>query len=233
MARLVLVTRPQPGAADTAERLRASGWTPLLAPMLGITPRAATFPPREAAQALLVTSANALAGIPALWRSCPVFAVGAATAARARALGFNQVTSADGDATALAALAATRLDRAGGALLVAHGQNQGDTLCAALQGGGFRVWRAVTYEAVPAARLSAPAREAWRRGEIGAALVFSAETGRALVAAVARDGLAAEAGKITACAISAHAAAAICPLPWATLRVALRPDQESLLALLT
>ena len=35
----VLVTRPEPGAAETARRVAALGWRPILAPALVLAPR--------------------------------------------------------------------------------------------------------------------------------------------------------------------------------------------------
>ncbi len=229
----VLVTRPQPGAADTAARLAALGYTPMLAPMLTIEPRAADWPEAEAVQAVLVSSANALTGVPAGLHPVPLFAVGAASAARARAMGFARVESADADGAALAALVRARLAPEAGRLLVVHGQGQGDALCAQLEAAGFRLWRVANYAARPVTTLPAAARTAWRDGRIDAVLAFSGETATAFVGAVTRDGMAEAAGRVIACAISQAAAAKLAPLPFAAVRVAARPDQESVLALLT
>jgi uroporphyrinogen-III synthase len=72
----------------------------------------------------------------------------------------------------------------------------------------------------------------WRAGRIGAALFFSAETARAFVALVTADHAAEAAANTLAVAIGAPAAAALAPLPWLAVRVADRPDQEAMLALL-
>ena len=36
-SRAILITRPQPGAAESAQALRALGWEPVLAPALTLT----------------------------------------------------------------------------------------------------------------------------------------------------------------------------------------------------
>src|SRR5258708_37900290 len=79
--------------------------------------------PRDGVQALLFTSANgARAGAAATARrDIPVFAVGDATAATARKLGFAEVASAGGAVDDLAALVEGRLDPAHGTLLHAAG----------------------------------------------------------------------------------------------------------------
>jgi uroporphyrinogen-III synthase len=100
----VLVTRPEPGAAETASRLRVLGFAPMLAPMLAIAKLPAHLPPPERLGGILLTSGNAVGAFPPGYHHLPVWTVGRATAARAREAGFATVTSADGDALALAAL---------------------------------------------------------------------------------------------------------------------------------
>src|SRR3954465_4216067 len=79
----VLITRPEPGAAETARRVAALGWRPILAPALVLAPRPFAAPP---AQALLLTSRAAARALPP--SDSLVLAVGEATAAEARARGF-------------------------------------------------------------------------------------------------------------------------------------------------
>ena len=107
----MLVTRPEPGAAETAQRLTTLGWEPVLAPALTLAPRPFAL---AGAQALLLTSRAAARALPpaGLPPGLPVLAVGEATAAEARRHGWRDVTAAAGDAAALAALAAERLDAA-------------------------------------------------------------------------------------------------------------------------
>src|SRR5690348_11361581 len=89
----VLVTRPEPGAGETAARLIALGFSPVLAPLLEVRPRHVAIPPSELVQAILVTSGSAIPGLPESHRRLPLFAVGAATARRAEAAGFTNVSS--------------------------------------------------------------------------------------------------------------------------------------------
>lgn len=232
----VLVTRPEPGAAETAGRLAALGWRPVLAPALVLAPR--PLSPPTAVQALLLTSRAAARALdPArLPPGLTVLAVGEATAAEARARGFDRVAAAGGDAVALAALAAERLDPEAGPLLLAVGEGYGLDLAAALRQRGFRVLRRVAYAAVPAASLPAPARAALEGGEVVAALFFSPRSAECAISALRAAGLAASARDIEALAISprvaAAAAAAAAPYAWRAVRIANRPDQASLLDLL-
>ena len=229
----VLVTRPREDAAELAAALEARGHNVMLEPLLTIEPRdPADWPPgHEAAQALLVTSAN---GIRAFARSdarrgLPVYAVGAASAAAARDLGFDNVTSAGGDVEDLAALAAARLDPAAGPLLhPAAGKLAGD-LQGALSAAGFSVLRAVLYDARPCTALSAATAEAINQGVIDAVTFFSPRTFVSLVGAARLE---AGCRAIAAVCLSPAVAAALERLSWREVVVAAQPDQTSLLAAL-
>jgi uroporphyrinogen-III synthase len=232
----VLVTRPEPGAAETARRVAALGWRPVLAPALALARRPAA-PPPPAAQALLLTSrAAARAVAPTPSPAVPVFAVGEATAAEARAHGFVNVTAAEGNAAALVELAAGRLDPAAGPLLLAVGAGYGSEAAAALRRRGFRVLRRVVYSAEPAAALPEPARDALVSGTVVAALFFSPRSAGCAISLLRAAGLAGTVARAEALAISPRVAAvleAAAPEPrWRGLRVAARPDQDSLLRLL-
>ena len=230
----MLVTRPEPGAAETARRVAALGWEPVLAPALVLAPRpaAAALP---AAQALLLTSRAAARAVPRSLASLPVFAVGEATAAEARAHGFVTVTAAEGDAAALAALVAARLDPAAGPLLLAVGAGYGDELGAKLRLGGFRVQRRVVYAARPAEELPEAARAAMAAKAVVAALFFSPRSAGCAIALVRAAGLAGTLARAEALAISPRVAAvldAAAEPRWRGVRVAAKPDQDSLLRLL-
>lgn len=108
MTRTVVVLRPAPGDAATASRLRAAGLSVRQLPFFAAAPVAWTAPAPAGFDALLLTSANAVRhggpGLAAL-KGLPVVAVGAATAAAARAAGFAIAKVGKGDAAAAVALA--------------------------------------------------------------------------------------------------------------------------------
>ena len=228
MTAAALITRPLPAAEATAARVRALGRPAVLAPLLAIRALAAGLP--EAPAAIAVTSGHALAGLPARLHGVPLFAVGAATAARARAAGFAHVASADGDAAALAALLAR--DAPAGELLLAVGEGQGAALEQALAAAGCRVLRRAVYAAEPVDSLPAEARAALTAGTLGAALFFSAETARVFVRLVTAAGLAENLAAIDACAIGRPAAVALETLRWRRIRLAASPTEDAMLALL-
>jgi uroporphyrinogen-III synthase len=79
----VLVTRSQPGADETAERLRAMGCDPVVEPLFTLQPLDAPWPDFDA---LAFTSANGVRAFAArnARRNVPVWCVGGRTATSPR-----------------------------------------------------------------------------------------------------------------------------------------------------
>jgi uroporphyrinogen-III synthase len=111
----VLITRPQPGAAQTAERLETLRFEPACLPLTEIRPTFAGLPARCEFDAVAIPSANAIRHTqPALLRAVvalPAFAVGRATAEAATKAGFKNTTVGPGYGQGLATLMAGRLAR--------------------------------------------------------------------------------------------------------------------------
>ena len=215
-----------PDALETAARLRALGWDPVIAPLFQVKRRVMLAAP---SQAILISSGNAVDSLPPTW-NVPLLAVGDRTAARARAAGFKDVTSADGDAQDLAALARERCPP-GAALLLATGAGQGRPLAAALRQAGFRVHRRVAYATQPARRLPEVAHAALNSGQLRAILFLSAETAR-IFRALVPDDAHGSLCEVDAMAIAAPVAAILGDLPWRQLLVSAKPTVERVLALL-
>jgi uroporphyrinogen-III synthase len=228
----VLITRPEPGATETAARVASLGLVPIIASAIRIQPNRTHAPAAASLAAVLVTSGNAIDALPQAYRDTRLFAVGDATAERARKAGFLQVASAGGDAAALAELVIRRQSPKDGTLLLASGRGQGNTLAASLRQAGYRVVRRVVYEALPAQDLPPTAVAALREGRVRAALFFSAETARQFVRLARRTGLAETLTGVGAVSIGQPAAVALEALPWRSIRVAARPTQDEMLALL-
>jgi len=228
----ILITRPEPGASETANRVAALGFAPLIAPCLTIEATHTHLPRARAVAAVLATSGNVLAACLPAFRHMPLLTVGDATAARARVLGFARVASASGDATDLAALVTRKRRPEDGTLLLACGQGQGGKIAAALRQSGFRVLRRVVYRSRPANKLPDATLDALRDGRVRAALFFSAETARSFVRLIRRTGLTETIRQVDACAIGAAAGVALRGLPWRRIGVAAQPTQDAMLALL-
>lgn len=186
----ILLTRPEAQSAALAGKLAARGWRVDLCPLLAPEPVEAP-PPETSPSALVVTSANGVRFASALDPSLPVYAVGEATAAAARAAGFADVRSADGDSRDLAALIAR--DRPVGSLLHLSGQETRPELADALADSGIPLERRVVYRMAAAPRLSEQVVERLGSGDIDAAAFYSPRTAEifaALLPAAARSGLA-------------------------------------------
>ncbi len=229
----VLVTRPAADAAATGERLTSLGYTPVVAPMLEVRALRKGLTPRV--QAILLTSGNALAGLPDLahWpgRDIPVLAVGDATAGKASAHGFANVLSAGGDAEALARLALQLCHPSDAPLLLACGRGQGAALASALRAHNFRVLRRTVYETVAVAAFPAAAAEALAKQQVHAALFLSSETAAAFVRLLPSV-LCPSLSRVCALAIGAPAADVLKSLPWREVRLAAAPTLDDVLALL-
>jgi len=229
---VVLITRPEPGAADTARRVADCGFAPIVSPALAIERVPARLPPPDRIAGIIITSGNAVDAYSSAYFSTPVWAVGRATARRARAAGFCRVVDADGDAVALTALVAANLSPDTGALLLATASGQGGRLCGLLRQHGFRVLRRVVYRARPAHALSAEALQALHSSKVSAALFFSAETASAFIRLIRASGLSKMITTIAAVAISPPVGVALGALPWRCIRIAAKPNQDAMLALL-
>lgn len=237
----VLVTRPEPGAAETASRLRGMGLVPVVAPVLRIAALAARLPAPDRIAAIVVPSGNALPALTGLLGTeilgteilgTKILAVGDATARRAEAAGFTRVESAGRDAKALVALAQRTVSPAQGVLLLAAGKGQSLALATDLRRCGYKVLRRAVYAAIPVPSLPEAAATALHEGVLRAALFFSAETARHFVRLTQAAGLAEQCCGVSAVAIGLPAAVALGALPWRRVDVAANPNQDEMLALL-
>lgn len=104
----VVVLRPEPGNRATIARLTEAGIEALAIPLFAVQPLDWTMPDPAEFDALILTSANAVRwagkGL-TLAKALPVYTVGEATAAAARAAGIDVITTGNEDASALLATA--------------------------------------------------------------------------------------------------------------------------------
>lgn len=208
------MTRAEPGASRTAARLTALGFEPVVAPVLVIRPLPQAAPDLTGIAALAFTSPNGVDAFAALdaARELPVFAVGEATAAAARAAGFGVVRSAGGDLSDLARLLAAEGPAAGVVLAPGAREPAGDL--ADLPTGGCEVRRLAVYEAIETGAVATPAFDA--------VLVHSPRAARAVAAMDAVRGR-------RVVVISVAAARPFGPRTGADLKVAEAPTEAALL----
>ena len=226
----ILITRPEPGATQTAERLKALGLLPVVAPVLSIVPRPIGSLGNFAAT--LLTSRNAISSCPPTLHQRPAFAVGTATGNQAAEAGFAHVFSADGDGIALANLVANTLSPKDGTLFLPTSAGQGSELTATLRRRGFRVIRRIAYRTIGISVLPEVAAASLREGRLAAAMFFSSETARHFVHLLQAAHLEAAVRNVEAVSISERAAVALRFLPWRRVSVAAKPNQDAMLVLL-
>jgi uroporphyrinogen-III synthase len=231
----ILVTRPQPRAADTAVALRARGHEPIVAPLLEIELVSEVDAKDGPWTAILLTSANGLWGIVSFagdkkWHGIPVFAVGDITAKAARDMGFADVTSASGNVGDLAKLVAARLTPPARLLYLAGEERAGD-LAGVLRAKGFEVDLVVVYRFLTAQSLPEPAALALA-GELDAVLHFSRASAEDFVKAARGSNLLdAALNKPVHFCLSEQVAAPLRAAGAARIQVAARPTQDALLEL--
>lgn len=204
----LLIVRPQPGADESAARARALGLEPIVAPLFETIALAWAPPDPARFDAVLLTSANAARlGGEGLkpFLALPCYAVGARTAAAARAAGFADV----------------RGGGSGGAALRAMAEQDGARAILHLGGRDHVPLAGVTHVAVYAAE----ACGALPGGLEDAVVLLHSPRAAARFAA-----LASARGATSVAAISAEAAAAAGG-GWKQVAVAAAPSDEALLEL--
>ncbi len=235
-----IVTRPPQDAGPLMARLAAMDHKAIAAPLMDIRFLADADIPALPFQAVLVTSANgarALARHEALARlkGAAVIAVGKASAAAARAAGFQRVLAADGDVNGLIETVKARLNPAAGALLYASGRQTTGDIAAELAAAGFSVHRAVLYEAVAAGALPDEVTDAIAKGEANGVLLYSPRSARIWCRLVLAAGLADAVSRLPHYCLSENVKKALgetgCDA--VVTMVAARPEEAALVSLIT
>jgi uroporphyrinogen-III synthase len=232
----LLVTRPEPDNERTAAALRAHGHEVVLAPLIRIEAVAGADFGAPPFAGILLTSANAARAIAAHRRrgellALPVLAVGRSSADAARAAGFADVTSADGDGGNLAGLASARFAGVRQPLLYLAGEDRARDLAGALAEAGLSVRTVAVYRAAKATAFPSAVRAALEQGGINGVLHFSRRSVESYVECGRELGGRAWA-PVHYC-LSARTAEPLRQAGAARIRVAPTPDEASLLALVT
>ena len=226
----VLVTRAEPDAERTAAALSRLGHDAVLAPVTVVRRTGAALSAGRS-DAVAATSHHAFASDDGVERWLPVFAVGSRTAAAARAAGFKDVRMGAGDASGLADLLRLTLPRPAQLLYLA-GRDRKPLLEDELTRAGYAVAVAEVYAAEPAEAWPEVAVMALRAGAVDAALHFSRRSADLALALAARDAVDDAFLGLRHLCLSADAAAPLIDRRAGRVRVAERPDEDALLALL-
>jgi uroporphyrinogen-III synthase len=232
----LLVTRPEPDATRQGEALAALGHEPVVAPLLLIEPAKGTSLDLGGAQALIVTSRNALRALASHSElsdtlRLPLFAVGEATAKAATELGFPKVTAGAGTGAELSRLIVDTLDPEDGAIVHLAGETVAFDLKSALQAKGFTIRQPVLYRAVPATRLPESVLSLLNAGKLDGVILMSPRMAAIFTALVVRHDAVTQASRLDCYCLSTAVAQAVEPLK-ARAIVAARPREEDILALI-
>ena len=228
----ILVTRPLPEGERTATALRERGHEVLLAPLMQVKPVAADVSGRWSA--VIVTSANAVRALPPAQIKpllpLPVFAVGERSAAAARAAGFREVHSPQGNAADLVRLIAERYGGQAEPYLYLAGADraadvEGDLKAKGLIARTVIVYRNVTVGFPPALFAAIAA------GELDAVLHFSRRSAETFLSGAKDAGLSGRALSLRQLCISQNVAEPLVQAGAVHVDVASRPDEASVLAL--
>jgi uroporphyrinogen-III synthase len=220
----VWITRASPGAEETARRLAELGCDAVVAPVLEVRALPADIDLADVG-ALAFTSANAVRAFAALAdaRELRVFAVGDGTARTARAAGFADVVSADGDVGALAGAIAQAGEQPGVVLHPAAaapaGDLTGDLIASGIPARSVAVYESVATE-IPAALVA-------RLGEFDGVVVHSPRAGLRLAEILQNV----SAPRLRAWCLSPAVAASLTGLDIGSVITAPLPSEDALLSL--
>jgi uroporphyrinogen-III synthase len=229
----VIVTRPEPDNLCTAEALKQRGHEPWLIRLINIVPRIVS-PLLAMPDCLVATSAHAFANLPGpMARSLahlPVWTVGERTAAAARDAGFHLIKTGPGDAVGLAKDMIPAMSP-GSCITYLAGQPRKPMLEDRFKAAGLLVETILLYEAIPVAEPPAALMEALTFKDV-AVLHFSRASAEAFSVICAQGGLQPAARHALHVCLSKDVAIGLAGIAPSAIRIALKPDGDSLLAAL-
>ena len=184
----VLVTRPEPDASLTAERLRAMGYEVLVAPLLETV--FSTEPLDDVSNTdFVVTSRNGVRVLAKLAsqgmrETTTLYTVGDATAALARDVGFKHIRSAAGTVDHLVDLIGPAKAEDCKQFIYVCGRDRKGKLEDKLQAKGWQVNVAVRYHSDPVGHFSPDVLNAIKSQTVDAVLLYSNRTAEAFKALI-------------------------------------------------
>jgi len=233
----LLITRPEPDALKLQAVLEDMGHEATVEPLLNVSFEDVSRIDLDGVQALVATSRNgvrALRSTPLLprARTLPLFTVGKATAAEARALGFEMVVTGAGTARELVTHIVSVVDPAAGLI----GHLAGDTLAVnlrqELEPHGFRVLEWVVYRVEPVTSFAPEVVEQLAMGEIEGVILLSPRTAGVYAKLVRAHALQANVRPLPHFCLSPAVARRLEPLGQLAVVTAQEPKLEEVLALI-
>lgn len=223
----VLITRPQPGADETAARVRALGLTPVVVPLTQTVPLdPGNSSKLETVSLVAITSPNAVRHAPGALlhalQTRPAFAVGTKTGEVAQAGGL-QVSAADaGDAEQLAEQL-INASSPGDSVAILCGRVRRGLIEQRLQNAGRSV---VVLETYDTSWLPVDAAAVLRADVV---LLYSAFAADVFMRAAGNPGPEVPLNDTRFICISARVAERLEDVPVANIRIATQPDEEGMM----
>jgi len=231
----VLVTRPEPGATRTAQRLARAGHTPVMLPLTEIRPLPAISPEAMHATAVVLTSASAVRladdELLAALVDKPCFAVGERTADVARGRGFSDVAVGPGDAEGLADLILRRTEPAS-RLAYLCGRRRRDTLERVLHAAERHCMAIETYDTCDLGYTGHALRSCLGTEPIDAVLLYSRHAAERLGALWSEGSMPECAESASLICISPRTAEGTALIRGRTVSIAAEPHEEAMFAIL-
>src|SRR5262245_42500319 len=233
----LLGTRPEPDALKLRAVLEEHGHEATVQPLLSVSYQDTDPIDLDGVQALIATSRNALRALKshplrARARKLPLFAVGKATAAEARALGFEVVVTGAGTAHELVAHIVSVAEPSAGLLMHLASDKLATDLKGDLELHGFRVVQPIVYRIRPATALSEDTIEQLAMGEIEGVILLSPQTASIYAALIAKHDLISAARGLVHFCLSQAVARPLQPLGIVRTEIAEAPRLEEVLALI-
>jgi uroporphyrinogen-III synthase len=147
----LIITRPEEDALPLQRKLEAMGHSAISLPLVEIVPYTDVSIPVRRYQALCITSANGLRGVPLPdhLKQIPMYTLGPQSAVQATKAGFSNLKTGGGNVNGLADFIASNLSCEDGPLLYLSGEETSGDLEGQLRTRGFEVDRIKLYDAKP------------------------------------------------------------------------------------
>ncbi len=229
----ILVTRPEPDAAELRAALEARGHEVSLEPLLTVEALPIDAGELEGASAVIATSRNGLRALggQALTRvlELPLFCVGPATAVLGRKLGFRHIIEGPGAASDLIPLIMESKLGEAGRFVHLSGEDVAFDLSTALTERGIAVRRLIVYRTKAATALKLQTTRAIADGSFDAVILMSPRTAGIFAELAERAGLKEAARKLAYVCLSANVAGAMKLIDPARVNIAVRPNSSGIL----
>lgn len=226
----VLLTRPEPQATLTSNKLTDAGFTVFSEPCQMVKAVTSELQPAEG---YIITSQNAIEyGLKHIVdKEAVIFTVGEKTAEAAEALGFNVIFAADGDAESLIEVILSRWLPDHGRLLHLSGAEISTDVSGLLSAIGYKAERAVVYTASKLSAPSSTTRDAIKNDEINAVLFYSARAATIFNEWIEQAGLESSLKAIDAIVLSKRIAERL-EGAWKCIKIAENKHEDELIKLL-